>query len=58
MHVLLSNCTGSGVRANVYGNGAAYGAGNRLVVAGSANSFVHTNSQIAPAPAAGFYSSR
>jgi hypothetical protein len=64
VHALLRGVTGSGTRANVYGNAlvgaaplpaAVQGHGNRLEIIGSPRSFSATNTGIAPAPGAEFF---
>lgn len=64
LRALFRNVTGSGTRANVYADvlgptgsqpAALSGTGNRLEIIGSARAFERTNSGIAPAPSAEFY---
>ena len=66
VRALLRGVTGSGTRANIYGNslvGAVplpdglQGTGNRLEIIGSPRSFAATNTGIDPAPGAEFFTS-
>ena len=64
VRALLRGVTGSGTRANVYGNAlvgavplpeSLQGTGNRLEVIGSPQSFAAPNTGIDPAPGAEFF---
>jgi hypothetical protein len=56
LRVTLRNVTGSGQRANTYGDAASnLGTGNRLIVTGSVNAFSQTNEAILPMPGAQFF---
>lgn len=57
VRLLLTNTTGSGARANVYGHGTANGTGNRLEVVGNSTSFTQTHQEILPAPGSEFFMS-
>lgn len=64
LRVLMRGVTGSGIRSNLYADvlgptapvsGALQGIGNRLEINGSPRAFEQTNTSIAPAPAAEFF---
>jgi len=60
VHVVLTQVTGSGARANQYAHSATPplgdpGIGNRLEIVGNANAFDQTNQNIAPPPPAEFF---
>ncbi len=52
----MRNVTGSGPRANTYGDAASnLGVGNRLIIAGNLNAFSRTNEAILPMPGEEFF---
>ena len=52
----IRNVTGSGQRANTYGDASSnLGTGNRLVITGNLNAFSRTNEAILPMPDAQFF---
>jgi hypothetical protein len=60
LHVVVHQASGSGLRANVYGDAfpvppGSLGAGNRLEIVGNVNAFDRTNENFSPAPAAEFF---
>ena len=56
LRVTMRNVTGSGQRANAYGDAVSnLGTGNRLIISGSLNAFSHTNEAILPLPGAQFF---
>ena len=56
LRVTMRNVTGSGPRANTYGDAASnLGTGNRLIITGNLNAFSRTNDAILPMPAAQFF---
>jgi hypothetical protein len=61
LHVVVHQASGSGPRANVYGDAfplapGSLGAGNRLEIVGNANAFNQTNDNFIPPPPAEFFS--
>jgi hypothetical protein len=58
LRVTMHHVTGSGPRANTYGDMSGnLGIGNRLVITGSLNAFSHTNEAILPLPGVQFFTS-
>ena len=56
LRVTMHNVTGSGPRANTYGDAASnLGSGNRLIITGNLNAFSRTNEAILPLPGAQFF---
>ena len=56
LRVTMRNVTGSGPRANTYGDAVSnLGIGNRLIISGSLNAFSQTNQAILPMPGEQFF---
>jgi hypothetical protein len=56
LRVTMRHVTGSGSRANTYGDAASnLGVGNRLIVSGNPNAFSQTNDAILPMPGEQFF---